>query len=332
MYGSSSGSILDLGYYVFLAIWIIIGGMYAAYRRKNRSPELPDSPILLAYYTDGTKLDVVKEGTFVDLRYSAIIAANFFSLDGSPQAALLYRVELPFATSIHLVGIPKKTGAAQLNPTHGKSIMERADLEGNYSSYFNLFCEKGMQQNTRYVLDPKAMLFTLDFCQSQNWEIVGNELYFVMASEMKHDPDDPTNLQDDIVKFVAEIRPALGKPLSKKHQAALTPYGKDRRTDIKCPLCNIVLVNKEDYFHCPRGDGVLINGKQLGNVKRGLLTLPSTRAKLPARTSDIMCPSCGNKMTHVPYNGGSTIIDSCSNCPYRWLDAGEYLPLPNLMT
>lgn len=331
MFNSSTGSELNLIFLAVVFTWTVAGSFYASYRRKNRGHDLPDSPVLLTYYTDGNNLHPIKEGFFGDLRYSTFLASNLSMRKGSPEAALLYRVELPFTTTIHLVGIPKKTGAVQLDPTRGKSIMERVDLEGDFSTYFNLFCEKGMQQTARYVLDPKAMVFALDFCQSQNWEIVGNELYFVIASGMRQDPGDATSLHEDIKTFVAEIKPAIGRPLTDKQKAALAPYGKDRRVDLACPLCQSILTNENHYFKCPKGEGVLLTGKQLRNVKKGLLTLPDTRSSLPPRTSStINCPSCHTTMNRVPYSGSDTIIDSCPDCPYRWLDAGEYKPLPVL--
>ena len=40
--------------------------------------------------------------------------------------------------------------------------------------------------------------------------------------------------------------------------------------------------------------------------------------------SDVLyCPNCSNKMDKVDYNLTGIIIDSCTACPYRWLDAGE---------
>lgn len=330
MYGQTTGSLDPIFYGLIVAL--SLGALiFASYRRKNRSPTLPNSPVLLAYYTEGASMESVKKGTFGDLHYSVMIASNFINDLGAPQSALLYRVELPFYTSVHLVGIPKKTGAVQLNPAHGQSTMERVVLEGDYNDYFNLFCEKGMQEFTRYVLDPKAMLFTVDFCQSQNWEIVANELYFVVASNMKDDPGDKSSLESDILNFVTEIRPAIEKPLDEQQKTAITPYNEDRRTDIKCPLCGSVMINQGNYFSCPKGDGVLLNGSQLHNVKKGLQSLPNRAQQLAQRKTNLTCPACGKEMTRVAYDGSSTMIDSCTNCPYRWLDSGEYKPLPNLM-
>jgi Zn-finger nucleic acid-binding protein len=201
--------------------------------------------------------------------------------------------------------------------------MEPVILEGDFNNYFDLFCERGMQQEARYALDPKAMAFVLDFCQSENWEIVSNQLYLVVASGMGQDPNDTTNLQEDIPRFVAEIRPALQTPLSNIHQATLTPYGQDRRTDLRCPICKKTLVKREHFFSCPDGDGILVDGATLQQIKQGKIVVPTEKGRAAQRQTSLACPSCGKQMAQVAYNGGPTIIDSCTHCPYRWLDAGE---------
>ncbi len=316
---------LDQIFPIIVFIWLTVSIFYFRYKRKNRQINVTNSPILLTYYTEGTLLIPAKKGKFGDLNYSAFVTLPIY-MDSSGTSALIFRVELPFYSSIHLLGIPKKTGAIRLDPTKGNSVMERIDLEGNYSQFFDLFCEHNMQESARYVLDPEAMIFTLDFCQSQNWELVDNDLYFVKSNGM-HDPNDPTYLLDDILTFVKEIRPAVEKPLTDLQKSISTPYGEDRRNDLLCPFCNSILQNNSKYFSCPNGHGTLISGKSLANLKNGKLTIPYNGIPYKRIENTIKCPSCGNIMNKVKYDGGTTIIDSCIKCPYRWLDAGEYKSL-----
>jgi len=163
----------------------------------------------------------------------------------------------------------------------------------------------------------------VDFCQSHNWEIVGNELYFAQESGTGH-KDDPTSMFQDISTFIDEVRPALGKPLDEKQLKNLTPYGKDRRTDLKCPVCNKEMINNGQFFKCPGHHGALVNGSTLIKINDGELKLKQSEKEQPAKRPKIIhCPSCDNKMDQVAYQGGPIQIDSCTNCHYRWLDHGE---------
>ncbi len=62
-----------------------------------------------------------------------------------------------------------------------------------------------------------------------------------------------------------------------------------------------------------------------GEVKQAVDISVSIVKFVEQTQTAITCPSCGNPMGKIPYNGGQTMIDSCSNCPYRWLDAGDII-------
>lgn len=329
MFQSNFGDAIETVFIFGLIVVTFFGVKIENYRRKKRAVRNANTPILLAYYTHGAQLTTLQQGKIGDLHYTAILASN----DRVSQAVnagttLLFRIELPYASSLHLLGIPKHNGTSQLDPTSEQSVMERVELEGDYPDRFNLFCEKGMQTQTRHALDPKAMVFTLDFCQSHSWEIVGNELYFVQEDDAKSN-NDPTLMYDDIAAFVEQIRPAVQLPLSPQQLQSLAPYGKDRRNDLQCPLCSKTLHNNDDYYACPDGHGYLLTGSGLGKVKNGKLTLEGNHTKSNAiRTDKLVCPSCGSTMKHVNYTGSPILIDSCPDCPYRWLDSGELQIVP----
>jgi Transcription factor zinc-finger len=302
----------------FLFPVLLIGGsMYGIYRRRHRSVDTPGASVLLAFYSDGAKMHPLIEGTVDGMHYAAILATNHALPKGT---ALLYRVELPYSSRIHLIGVPKKSVATQLDPT-GSGFMERVQLEGDFNNYFSLFCEKGMQTEARYVLDPKAMAFVVDFCQAHNWEIVRNELYFLQATGAENE-NDKTGMFADIEGFVREIRPALEKPLSDEELRAQTPYGKDRRRNLSCPICAAIMNNTGMYFECPNDDGILASGKTLPTLIKKL-RIDDVSKDVPARAMPLTCPACQSSMKHVPYNFSAIVIDSCPNCPYRWLDAAE---------
>lgn len=308
---------------------VVLGGIAAVFmitwfNRRRRTVDIPETSVLLSYYTDGALVQPLVEGRNGDMQYSALLILNAAARTKGvlEDNALLYQVALPFESKIHLLGIPKKSGATQLDPT-GSGLMEKVELEGDFDDYFSLFCEKGMQVDARYVLNPKVMAFVVDFCQSHNWEIVGNELYFLQETGTGA-AGDHTDMFKDINAFVAQIRPVIEQPLTDAEKQAITPYGEDSRTDLKCPVCGQVLTNTGQYFACPKGDGALVNGRLLPE----LISKPervSDPQDIPAisRMKPLVCPSCGATMQHVAYEFSKVIIDSCPNCPYRWLDAGE---------
>lgn len=292
-------------------------------RRVKHSIKMPSTSVLLAHYTRASIMMPVQQGQIGDIHYSAIATISLDAL--SPfNGGLIIRVELPFRTKVHLLGIPKNDNNKQLNPAYGSSLMEKVDLEGDYNNYFNLYCEKGMQQEVRYILDPKAMAFTVDFCRSHNWEIIHDELYFLQNGG--DEKNDSTSMWDDVNQFIKEIKPAVESKNSPLQDSLRTPYGQDRRKNLKCPLCSKVLLNKTYYFLCPNQDGILAFGSMLKRLRTGKLDIvPNTKQIIPERREDIICPSCDNPMTRIPYNNGPIIIDTCSRCPYRWLDAGEFV-------
>ena len=290
------------------------------YRRRNQSETVKDTAILLGYFTEGAELRHLAEGSLGDMHYMVIMPTSGAARVPFDNGALLYRVELPFRTKVHLLSIPKKTGATQLNPGHS-GLMEPVVLEGNFDDYFSLFCEKGMQTDARYVLDPEAMDFLVKFGQAFSWELVANELYFGVEAGV-YDPNDHTDMFKDIAAFVSRIRPAVEQPLSAAEVQAMTPYGEDRRTDLTCPICKCILKNTGSCFTCPEGHGALVSGRYLRQVVQTPRHI-NVAANPKPDAATFMCPSCGTPMIPVAYEFSETTIHSCPNCPYRWVDAAD---------
>ncbi len=307
---------------ILLIVGLFTGGAIAESRRRKRAPTSANTSVLLTYYTEGSSMIPITKGKLEDMHYTSMFVSGIPDIaDVQTRAALIYRVELPFDSNLHLVAIPNRPEVIQLDPSRG-GIMERVELEGNFTKYFNLFCEKGMQTQTRYVLDPKAMVFTMDFCMSHNWEIIGSELYFLQATG--DDANDPTDLFDDVSRFVREIQPAVARPLSEHDLHLRTPYGVDRRTSLSCPICHQVMKNTEDYFVCPNDDGILVSGSKLQRLRSGELHIADfSGSGVGERSVALSCPSCASQMITTQFGDRQTFIDSCTSCQYRWLDNGE---------
>lgn len=202
---------------VELILVLIIGVVctfFAGYKRTHRSTITTSSSILLTYYTDLARVIPLDRGVINGLNYQIFnTTADGRRAEDSHDQALLYRVELPYVSNSHLLGIPMNAGAIQLDPSGSGGVMEKVSLEGDYNSYFTIYADKNMKSETQYILDPKAMVFTVDFCQSHNWEIVGSDLYFVQAFGTGS-ADDNTDMWDDIANFVNEIKPAVSRSIS----------------------------------------------------------------------------------------------------------------------
>lgn len=307
---------------IAMVAYIAFAVTRAARRKQPRSHiSLPNTSVLLTQYTDGTQLLPVGTGEVSGRPYSAITTTDL--------KMLLIRVELEFTSQLHLLGVPKNTKATQIDPATTKGVMEPVKLEGDYNNYFDLYCEAGQQIQSRYILDPKAMLFTVDFCRSHNWEIIDNVLLFLQTSS--NNPNDPTDMFDDIEGFISTIKPALAIPPSQLDLKNSTPYGVDRRPSLNCPLCHAAMSNTHGYFLCPNNDGLSCNAANLYQIRTGKLKVPDIEnPKQPdGARSNLVCPSCQSTMVKVPYNGGIFTMDTCPHCNYRWLDAAE---IPRLVT
>lgn len=92
-----------------------------------------------------------------------------------------------------------------------------------------------------------------------------------------------------------------------------------------CPACSVTLSeSSQGMLMCPTGHGILITGRFLSDIEDA----PSIPEKSIQAVGDtkhaVTCPHCAAVMHKVDYNHTGIVIDSCAECHYRWLDAGEY--------
>ena len=321
----------DLLFAIFLlAVYFIARGINKKLL-KNRSPRTTNDPVLFSYFTTGNDLFCADRhelrGVEGGAACSRMVTLPRKGEDPSlvPAGAALILVELSFTSKLHLLAIAKGSKLDQLNPTYSGSVMEKAELEGDFDDYFSIYIEKGQGVQLRYVFDPEAMEYVIDFCRKYHWEIIDDTIYFAAKVGL---PDDKT-----IAEFIAQIRPALidkvvAVPLDNPLTASSIdksekpkPLGKSR---FKCPICQ---QNMDEYRHwheCPSGHGQLILGKFLTDdqIKQEFLA-EGGKNQDDEPHQNITCPACGSPMTPVRYGGSKTAIDSCTSCYYRWLDGGE---------
>lgn len=309
--------------YGLLAAYLIISVLYGLYRGVYLRIVTKNTPILFLYYA--------QNGRFVPIHKVkrdglSIFVYRSFKVDGKGKSATMFSVYLPFKTNIHLLAITKRDDMSQFRIDKIDSVMEPVSLEGDYHNYFTLYAEKNTQMEARYVLDPKAMAFTIDFCKSHSWEIRESEFYFVQEDVPNLKGDD-TSMWDDINRFIKEIKPAVTTPLSNEELRIRNPYGSavQHKDSITCPVCRVKLTETSDeVYECHSGHGCLLHGSDLIKLRKKKLKLEFTKENNSTTNhKNIDCPSCGSAMQKVPYAMTSVMIDSCNNCQFRWLDSGE---------
>jgi hypothetical protein len=82
------------------------------------------------------------------------------------------------------------------------------------------------------------------------------------------------------------------------------------------------MISNSLWHVCPDAQGVLISGRELIAVRNGSIKIPVNTSNA-VEHGDLTCPNCQHPMTPVDYQETGVMIDSCTNCPYRWLDANE---------
>ena len=245
------------------------------------------------------------------------------SLFSTNQTRGMYSIELPFTSGVHLLGCATDSDMKIDIQTLGSS-MERVELEGDYSNYFTLYADKKQDAKNQYVLDPKAMLFTVDFCRNYNWEIIDDTLYFMNYSQLPS--------LDIVDEFVSQIRPAVETPSDRRANPYRMSYTDFSGRTILCPLCSVELKEDEQWLECPNEHGGLVTGSQLMKLRQNLDANEHITAidnGTAVGHAAIVCPYCSSKMEATKYQSTNTEIDVCTKCMFRWVDSGELKLLAN---
>ena len=290
---------------------LIIVSLAILIARRYRRPLLSNSSVLLTYFTQNAELfpgrhNLLANGaghiTFVSHERVGLLKAS---------SAVIDVAYLPFSTDMRLLAVPT-TAPEQINPTLGNSGMETVVLEGDFPSYFSLYANKGQGVQARYILDPATMAYVVDFCGKHYWELVNNELIFVTEKGMT---------KEEMVKFIEQIRPAIEIPADMVDPDVRREYKPAFLQQVTCPICSSTLQYEQHGFRCTNGHGSLVTGGSLMKLARSSKGYTDVDFDTD---SIISCPQCGQQMVKLDYNLAYT-IDSCVNCPYRWLDAGEFV-------
>lgn len=275
-----------------------------------------DTPVLLGIASRHGDLVLLRDGyTPMENRYAYIMGLGII-YSHTPVYGL-YSIELPFVAATHLLGMSKHDGLPVKVKTD-KSALEPVALEGNYADYFSLYVDKNEQMEARYILDPKAMVFTMDFCSKYNWEIVGSTLFFLSDNEVPS--------YELVDQFIKEIRPAIdtgAKPVRHSHDL---PYVTIQPLHMDCPICSVRMQPAESWLACVKQHGILVTGRQLIRLRSAanpklLTTALKTKDQITGRV--LTCPYCKSPMKETAYQNTNIGVDVCTSCRHRWLDYKE---------
>jgi len=284
-------------------------------------PDGPEASSIIAYYAAGHQFNNVLRSQLNGMKYSTYVTLPVENATFTDTLAAIVALDLPFNTQAHLIGLSRQhhIDRLQFESFLLANGMQKIELEGNFPDYFDLYAPPGQEIAVREVLTPESMAFVVDYCSSHFWEINSAELYIVATEN----DQDNQNIIAASQQFMEEIKPALlpGEAgAAPVHHAA--PYGEYDGPALPCPICSQTMTMQDNWQLCPAGHGVLISGRDIIRLRHRQLQIPADAAKAVAHGS-LTCPNCHFQMEEVDYQDSGVKIDSCENCPFRWLDANE---------
>lgn len=321
-------SVIILGFIVCGLIGVVLHKFSVLPRLRNLidkqdTPNITaDGSLLISFFSAGHTVLPLTRNKGNGLRYSLL-----FTLPDNTRTsyvnneAVIESLDMPFNTQTHLVGLSKQHALDRIEFENfvAANGMEKVELEGDFQEYFDIYAIKGQQFQVRYVLNPEAMDFVINFCRSHFWEISNSEFYIVATKDDKSND----NILDDSQKFVTAIKPALlpGDPNAPAVHHEV-PYGEYDGPALLCPICQKAMTLTDKWQACPDGHGILINGRYLAQLHHQELSvdpLPNN----PMAHGPLTCPNCKHPMEGVDFEDSGVTIDTCTNCVFRWLDANE---------
>lgn len=310
---------------------LLLGTLIARYGRLlfgklgfSKTNYVDNTSFVMAFFSQGHKLSRVKRGKIEGLKFNAFLTMPYRGYESqmnTNSGSIIYMLELPFHTTGHVVGVSKKSTVNRhfLESFLEANNMKEIVLEGDYPNHFSIYAAPGQEMISRYILDPKAMAFTVDYCANHFWEIVGDEMYSATVSDIKSE----SSILKNSKRFAEQVKPATaGTTGNLKKVYHERPYGEIGDTPLNCPICNTEMHVGQYWFTCKNKHGMLVLGMDLHKIRNHVHNVDRNEA-LPIQHEGLHCPNCGNKMHPVDYLQTGTIIDACTKCAFRWLDSNE---------
>lgn len=194
----------------YLLIGVVALSYWLARRVRAASVDV-DGPILASS-------QLVNSGKLTSLHKGQVEGYECNFIMGSNGRLIVY-IGLPRNTLFHFVAIGDKSGvASKLTEPMVKEKLRKLDLEGNFPSYFAMYCAEGTEQELLQLFDPADMAYFVDFCRAHDFELHHAAIYISRAAGAD-DENDTTTLAADVEAFLKRNQRLLSR--LENHQAAL---------------------------------------------------------------------------------------------------------------
>lgn len=324
MHSFTELDILILAYVAFGAFFGSVITKFGVKKYTHSKMRLDSkTSILFSLYTAGNHVLQANSGELKKISYRSYFTLQDAAISEAQvmdPGAVLFVLELDFNTQAHIVGLGKDAPFDRMKikshivPYH----IEELSLEGDFPNYFNVYAPRDQQMLSRYVFDPEAMAAFVDYLQHNFWELVGDELYIIIAKD--HAKVGPILAKAE--ELVNQIRPALIRTLPGQEPVNHEPsYGSFGKKQLPCPICAKKMHIDGNVQGCPSGHGILLHGGTLVKFRRGEQDIVYSGKSQPH--GDLKCPKCKGTMQLSRYSLGDFEIDVCMKCAYRWIDADE---------
>lgn len=180
-----------------LSVLVIV--IYAVYLRfvkhhlRDGQDAGSESPIISSYYLLGN-------GGLVSLGQGEQDGHKYNLLSNSSGRVMMH-VTLNANSKIHLVAVGHLSKSELPFTESLEHSLRKIVLEGDFPSYFKVYCTPGKENEVLQILEPVTMQYLADFCKSYQFEIFHDTLY-VAKAEGALDKSDSTTLVADVFKLL----------------------------------------------------------------------------------------------------------------------------------
>jgi hypothetical protein len=299
----------------------------AAYRSRSS-----ETSALVSYYSTGHDILNTGSGTSDGMRYGMYMTTPAGGDSGESfimQSTVIYVLNLPFNTQVHLLGVNTSSTLSKLQfETYLTAVgMAKVALDEEFDKVCDMYTGRDHEFRVQYALDPDAMAFVKKYCRTHLWELHDSELYVVV-------PDNAIGSGQFVIEshsFVDAIRAALpaGNPTATitHREIAFTIYD---GPNLRCPICQKHMTLQEDaWFRCKNGHGMLVTDRQLDQLVNNRLH-EHIDSNAIIHHGPLTCPHCHHPMETMRYNGSKLEVNACSNCQFKWVDTDEQTNLSSL--
>lgn len=324
------GILLCIGAGIIFAIF--------AWRRTSTPPEdpyrarTPQASALAAYYSRGHDLITPGSGTSDGLRYGIYITSPLRAGNIEAyveQSSVLYVLDLPFNTGVHLLGVNRTYPLNRLHlDTFLQTIgMAKVQLDPTMAEDCDIYTGREHAFQVQSALDPDALSFVRHYWRTHVWELHDSELYVVVPEHAIGD----SSFVIESHSFVEAIRPVL--PAASANAPIVhreIPFDIYDGPAMRCPICQKHMVLQDSaWFRCKHGHGLLVTDRE---IERLIANKFPRRIDVNAimHHGPLTCPSCHYPMEITRYNSSALEINKCINCRFSWVDTDDHSGLSSL--